>query len=52
MRSNTKRFLGIVSGLLLLLMACSLFGGEKTSAGDSDKYLGDEYTSKGGGFSI
>ena len=52
MRSNRKHFFGIVSALMLLVMACSLFASDKSSSGDSDKYLGDEYSSKGGGFSI
>lgn len=52
MRSNRKRVFCFFSALMLLVMACSLFAGDKTSSSDSDKYLGDEYSSKGGGFSI
>jgi len=52
MKLNRTRLFLIISGLMIVTLACSLFGGESASGGNGDKYLGDEYRSEGGGFSI
>ncbi|NLF49828.1 MAG: hypothetical protein GX577_01700 [Leptolinea sp.] len=56
MRLSQKRLFGVLIVLLIVSMACSMFGGEKTeteSNPDKDsEYLDEEYRSEGGGFSI
>ena len=50
MKCSRGKLVLIISGISMVLMACSLFGGQTGANGEGDKYLGEEYSSKGGGF--
>ncbi len=54
LRKNRLLIIGVL--ILILTVACSLFGGDTSGTGNEtgseSKYLGDEYRSESGGFSI
>ncbi len=54
MKLNHKHLYSICLLLLITTIACSLLGGENAEAGEAkeSEFLGEEYRSEGGGFSI